>query len=717
MTVRATRQRPWALVLFGVLFGLGLVTPFMPQAQQEDEYLKDSPYLRIDPEKIVLSDRDTRVPCGECHGLEYEAWQQTDHATGFDDLHRSEQAQAILDRMGFGLSKRESLCLKCHYTAVIKRDQARAIAGVSCESCHGAARDWIAIHNDYGGATHETETDEHKVMRIAESEAGGMLRPNEDLYAVAANCFECHTVPHERLINEGGHPSGSNFELLDWSEAIRHNFLQAQWSNDETNRAPSEGRKRMMYIVGRILDYEYSIRGMAEASQPGIYAKAMERRTKKARREVEKILRLQEIPEVAAVLQIGDDARLVPDNKDGLTEVADAISEATQMFARDHDGSAFAAVDPLVRGEDVALPEPEEPEPAVADAADGTPAASGGAASGGVVADAGGSAGDTPAAGGNEASASATPATPRVQVVGEARRRPAWFTSSSHEVLGPSGCSCHIDQQNWWAGDAHNASALAILDESPRAVQIASNYGLSRREMKLGNRMCMSCHGTVVAGEESEEVYEGVSCESCHGPGSDYRSTHPAEKYAGSASKGMVQLEQASARADNCARCHHITDERLLSSGHPSGAGFTLADRNAQIVHWQAPQLAAGDLNSAFQRAIGGRPIPDVPVAQVTAPPAPARTRRPAAAARPAGQPTTPPPAPPSVRPVPGTPTAAAAPSDDGGASAGGAATPAAPAASGPRAARPADDVSTEDLIASIKQRLEALYRAAGRGE
>lgn len=696
MTLISLNKHPWILLLVGGLFGLGLVTPFLPLPQQDDEHLKDSPYLRIDPEKIVLDARDARVPCGECHGLEYETWRETTHATNFDNLHRTEQAQGILDRMGFGLAKRESLCLKCHYTADVRDGTARAIAGVSCESCHGAGRDWINIHNDYGGATHDTETPEHKRMRLQQSEEMGMLRPTENLYAVAANCFECHTVPHERLINEGGHPSGSAFELIDWSEAIRHNFLAAQWSSDTSNREPSTERKRMMYIIGKVLDYEYSMRGVAEATTAGIYSKAMERRTVKARRVVEQIVQLVEAPELVELLRIGRDARLVPDNKEQILNVADQMSAQAQAFTRNHDGSAFEAVDPLVRGETVAVEVEEAPIASAAPESGGTGEGTTEAGAPPTVV--------SPTGGGTGSGGGATAAASNV--VGEVRRRPAWFSSSSHETLGSSGCSCHIDQQNWLAGDVHSTTALRILEESPRSVQIASNYGLSRAQMKTGNQICMSCHGTVITGEEAFEVFDGVSCESCHGPGSGYVATHPVEKYAGSASKGMVQLEQADARANNCARCHHITDERLISSGHPSGAGFDMAERNTAITHWQGPGLSASSLNASYQQATSGRSVPNVPVATVSAPPEPPPKRREPVAVQ--GTPTTPtrPPigggAPPPTPPTPPTgDTAAPAPADGTGAA----------------PVRVGEDTSTEEILLTVKQRLEAIYKSLGRGE
>ena len=185
---KSARPLQGMLYLTGVLLVLGLgALPLRSRAQQTNSF-EDSPYLRMDPEKVVI-DRDWRIPCGECHISEFGVWRESAHATGFDDMHRSPQAQDILSDMGLRTAKRQAMCLKCHYT-VKAPDVDRAVAGVSCESCHGAAADWVNEHNDWGpGVEHpDNEPPEHAEARIAESVAGGMLRPSGDLYAVAAAC-------------------------------------------------------------------------------------------------------------------------------------------------------------------------------------------------------------------------------------------------------------------------------------------------------------------------------------------------------------------------------------------------------------------------------------------------------------------------------------------------------------------------------------------------
>ncbi len=152
-----------------------------------------------DPAKIVGADQ-----CAKCHQAEVQQWMRTPHYTTFDSLHRKPQAKEIAERLGLSSIKRSDVCTQCHYTKQNQDGRERVVAGVSCESCHGAAADWIAVHNDYGGpsATKASETAEHRAQRVADSVAHGMNNPH-NIYLIARQCYNCHTVPNERLVNVG----------------------------------------------------------------------------------------------------------------------------------------------------------------------------------------------------------------------------------------------------------------------------------------------------------------------------------------------------------------------------------------------------------------------------------------------------------------------------------------------------------------------------------
>ncbi len=604
------------LVKAGLTAALAVVVFSVTLIAQDRVDFRDSPYLRIDPERIVLSDRDSRTPCGECHASEYEVWQETEHARGFDTMHRSASARDILHQMDLTVTKRkESLCMRCHYTV---GPQLNAIAGVSCESCHGAARDWIAIHNSYGEGVdqRELESPEHRRERLARSESAGMLRPSGDLYAVAANCFECHTVPVEELVNVGGHRSGTDdFNLPERMKSIRHNFVHEQWGATSGNRAPTPERDRLMFVLGRMLAYEYTLRGLAEASMAdGSYYRSMHRRVVSARGRLEEVGRVVQIPAVARILDLGRDADLRA-GQGALVEVADAMREAGQEFARTADHPNLGALDPLVEGRPA-------PPPATTAAAADTLGQQLGSSAGrdGAPAEGRHPAGGTPANGGGSAAVAASiPPLP-----GQIRNRPTWITPPERQYLGDDGecMSCHRQAEDWWAtgGHAGGHATLARLND-PRAVEIATLYGIGPSGMVRADEICMNCHGTPL----NAAIVQPVGCESCHGPAADYLDPHSE---GGNPQLGMNALKDPVKRAETCARCHHVSDERLLSAGHPSGAGFDLAKSSADLSHWPDgrvqrkrdggyPEVRGEALAQAYSTATAGRPAPRVTVAKL----------------------------------------------------------------------------------------------------
>ncbi len=590
-------------------------------------------YVRTDPEKIV---QPVAEACGQCHRSEFEVWEQTPHAQGFDTLHRKEVAERIAGAMGFRLIKRDSLCLKCHYTALGHerrgRRQLRAETGVSCESCHGAARDWIHVHNDYGVQERDVqkartlETPEHRARRIEQSKASGMLRPSE-LYEVVANCFECHTVPHEELVNTGGHGSGSDFELVAWSQGvIRHNFLESFLTGDGTHNAqrPPE-RKRVMYVVGRALAVEYSLRGVAVARENGRYTKAMVHRANKAIRALKRMADRASIPEVDAMLQAAKAVQVKRNNTGPLLQAAGQIASATRQFIANHDGTQIASIDPLLTGTAPADVSPASSErspqtetgPTTTNTTSPEPPTD-----------------EPPAPGPGQTQADSTRApvptetarlpsrtAPRRAPATELRRRPPWRTRPTQTTVGAGECErCHGPQANWWYDDKHFSTADPFLNGERKYLQIARFYGLGESEMTRGDHICMNCHGTIYTGLERSEVDTGVSCESCHGHGGEFLEIHKTD-YPQALRLGMVELKDLGVRARTCGGCHLITEQSLLSVGHPSGSDYDFVSGNQSVHHWEEPVEPGADVRSAYSRVLAGRPVPSVALREP--PPAP----------------------------------------------------------------------------------------------
>jgi len=301
---------------------------------------------QCDPDKVL-----TWESCAKCHSGEVGVWKQTPHHQTFDELSRNPRASEICQKMGLRSVKRSDVCINCHFTLKTKGDREKPVSGISCESCHGAAADWIELHNDYGGntGTKENETEEHRDQRLAESTAYGM-RNTRDLYLIASSCLHCHTVPNEELVNVGGHKAGSDdFELVRWSQGrVRHNFLR---SDGQFNATSSIERLRVMYVVGLIADLEFSTRATAEATEKSTYGLAVATRAARTAQKLMELNTVVQIEEVDAVLNAFSGASLSTNNQDQLLEIADEIRQFGQEFAVNADGEDLQAVDPFLPNE------------------------------------------------------------------------------------------------------------------------------------------------------------------------------------------------------------------------------------------------------------------------------------------------------------------------------------------------------------------------------
>jgi len=300
--------------------------------------------LRLDPEKVQGPDA-----CGECHKASFKLWEPTVHSTTFKTLQRSKEAKKIARKMGIKRIKSRGNCVFCHFTAAKVKKRVKAIGGITCESCHGAGKDWSSTHADYGGknVTRNMETPAHRKERYAKSVAAGLIRPS-GIFDVAWNCFGCHTVPDEKLVNVGGHPAGSKFELVAWSHGeMRHNV----WYSKENAESPIQ-RRRMMTVVGRGLDLAFALRGMAKATQEAPYAVNMTKRVNAAKAELKKIVQLAPISEIQKILAVAAKAKLKLNNKTALNQAAQDVENALKAFAESHDGSKLAALDSLLPAPD-----------------------------------------------------------------------------------------------------------------------------------------------------------------------------------------------------------------------------------------------------------------------------------------------------------------------------------------------------------------------------
>ena len=219
--------------------------------------------------------------------------------------------------------------------------------------------------------------------------------------------------------------------------------------------------------------------------------------------------------------------------------------------------------------------------------------------------------------------------------------------AQKYQNLGRGKCvNCHDhDNEKLWSekkdGPPPNNHLNALKQmESPKSKAFADATGV--KDVYDAASSCVRCHATVVKGD----VSNGITCESCHGPGSGYLEPHQKkDAYAQAVSLGMNDFVKKSSNwAGACMKCHVMDDARLIAAKHPSGDDFDLGAKFAVVAtgHWKStydkgPITAAGKTAAApLIAARGGAkgapavaaapaaPPPAAPAAPVAAAPAPA---------------------------------------------------------------------------------------------
>lgn len=294
--------------------------------------------------------------CAECHKQEAAAWQETHHFKTFREMPRDTKGKEIAEKMGVKRINAAGLCLNCHFTVDNKE---KPVSGISCESCHNAGQDWIKVHSEFSGKTEKTETKAEEEVRWKAADAKGMIRPST-LYRLAKNCYSCHVVPQEDLVNKGGHKAGSAFELMSWSQGeVRH----TTWYSKGKGNIPADAaRKRMLYLVGLGVELETGLRAVGKATVRRAYAFEMAKRADRARKLLAAAAKAAaNVPELNTIVQLGYSAGLKLNNDRALTAAADGISKQVASLTEKYDGSTLAAIDNLMPAPDKIKGTPRNP--------------------------------------------------------------------------------------------------------------------------------------------------------------------------------------------------------------------------------------------------------------------------------------------------------------------------------------------------------------------
>jgi len=146
------------------------------------------------------------------------------------------------------------------------------------------------------------------------------------------------------------------------------------------------------------------------------------------------------------------------------------------------------------------------------------------------------------------------------------------------EIIGAPKCKiCHMaktgDQWKIWTESAHARAFETLASEKSR--KIAADKGLGDPQQEYA---CLKCHATraslgegVVINEKANYTDdEGVGCEACHGPGSDYKSKNVMLDPEASRAAGLIMNT-------GCRKCHNQES--------PTFKGFDFEARWLEIAH------------------------------------------------------------------------------------------------------------------------------------
>lgn len=207
--------------------------------------------------------------CKKCHQSEYDAWTKSTH---FGNHERISSSAGKKYAQAYGSA---DVCMTCHSTPHSPAAQFSGEVGVSCESCHSAAGGddgWFEIHSNYGSpdTKREDETADHRDKRFAACKKAGMIRA-QDVHSLATNCYQCHIVSNEKLLQAGHKPGHGDFDLITWLQGeVRHNFQVDQKSNAESpsllqarDGIDTAQRKRVMLVIGKMAELETCLRNLA----------------------------------------------------------------------------------------------------------------------------------------------------------------------------------------------------------------------------------------------------------------------------------------------------------------------------------------------------------------------------------------------------------------------------------------------------------------------
>lgn len=151
------------------------------------------------------------------------------------------------------------------------------------------------------------------------------------------------------------------------------------------------------------------------------------------------------------------------------------------------------------------------------------------------------------------------------------------------KYVGAKKCkTCHNAEKNGqqfkvWSGKAHAKAYEDLKSENAKKKAKAAAV-----EDPLNSEKCLSCHSTAFGKKNVDKSYkidEGVGCEACHGPGSEYKKMSTMKDRKKSVAAGLVLPDEKT-----CTNCH-----KKDTPGH-EGKFTTFEKEYPKIAHPVPPE-------------------------------------------------------------------------------------------------------------------------------
>lgn len=148
------------------------------------------------------------------------------------------------------------------------------------------------------------------------------------------------------------------------------------------------------------------------------------------------------------------------------------------------------------------------------------------------------------------------------------------------QYIGAKKCAgaCHKKEKQ--------GEQLKKWEESPHS-QAYVNLKAADAEA-VTNNDCLKCHATAAGVDakliaDSFSIEDGVQCEACHGPGSEYKSMKVMKKIDDAVAAGLVVWEDDKAIEAMCLTCHDTANK---TEDHPAPEkAFNFAEMYKTIAH------------------------------------------------------------------------------------------------------------------------------------